>query len=90
MPLHLSGFNTLEPAKKQIVRKMLDNFLRKLDNTNADVHKLALTIKNIHKHQKGQKYEIQGTLTRPGRTSQASFTDFNVFSALDKVLHRIK
>jgi hypothetical protein len=90
--IKLVGFKDLEPAKLIVVKKIVGNYARKINDTVSEFQELSLHLKGIHGNEETgeSKFEIQGKLIMSGKNPcNAEVTDFNLFYALDKVLDRI-
>jgi hypothetical protein len=85
--IQLSGFSNIEPGKIIVIKKMVGNFIKKIGDENT---KLNVSLKEVHKTEKSQKYEIHGVLDTGGNIKQAEIVDYNLFFALNKVLSKLK
>lgn len=83
----LSGFTNLKPGQFTIIKKIVGTYIKKIGEEN---NKLNLTLKEIHKREKNQKYELKGILNNNGNKKQAEITDYNLFFALNKILNKLK
>lgn len=86
----LIGFKTLEPAKLVVVKKVVGNYAKKINEVIGPFNKLILHLKEIHKTaEANQKYEIQGKLELTSKQYNSEVTDYNLFFAIDKALSTI-
>ena len=85
--IQLSGFGDLDPGTLVIVKKIVGNFVKKLDNSSVKLH---LTLKPVHKTEQSQKYEIMGRMEVNNEVKRTEIVDFNLFFALNKVLNKLK
>ena len=83
----LSGFSDLDSGKLVIVKKMVGNFVKK---NGFDASKLNLKLKEVHKTENSQKFEVKGVFELEGKIKQAEIIDYNLFFALNKVLMKLK
>lgn len=82
----LSGFRELKRDELIIVKKIVGNFVRKLDASQAGFRKLSLQLKSIHNSQ----YEITGSMQMKESEYQAEVTEHNLFFTINKVLHKLE
>lgn len=80
----LSGFKELDPAQLIVVKKIVGNYVKKIDELHG-VKKLSLTLKPIHSKQ----VELHGTLDVEGDSKQAEVSDYNLFFALNTLLNKL-
>ena len=86
----LVGFSDLDGATKDVVRKMVGHWVEKETSARWGFQGLRITLKAVHKREKGELYEIHGHLLERGRKFHSELTDRNLFMALDEVLKKIK
>ncbi|MAG45486.1 MAG: hypothetical protein CMH63_01795 [Nanoarchaeota archaeon] len=84
--IQLNNFNGLEPGELTILKKVIGN------NANhfQDFTKLHLTLKEVHKTEKSQKYQIDAQLEIADKHYEAESTNFNLFFAINEVMDRLK
>ncbi|QQG38563.1 MAG: hypothetical protein HYS32_03070 [Candidatus Woesearchaeota archaeon] len=87
--MELSGFKYLDDSTRIIVRKIVGNHVKKMSNVVGDFEKLSLNLKDIHKTENAQKYQINGKLEINGKLYNSEVTDFNLFFALSSVLDKL-
>lgn len=83
--INLVGFKDLEPGKLVVVKKVVGNFVRKIQDHNKDFQQITITLKNIHE----SKFEIQSHLITNNNNYTSEVTDFNLFFALNKSLEKL-
>ena len=80
----LSGFRDLEPAHLIVVKKIVGNYVKKVDDLHY-VKQLSLNLKSLHNKQ----VEIHGKLDLGKDSLQATVNDHNLFFALNDVLNKL-
>lgn len=80
----LSGFKELDPAQLIVVKKIVGNYVKKIDDLH-EFEKLSLNLKTIHK----KKVQLQGKLDLKGDSRQAEVDEHNLFFALNTVLNKL-
>jgi len=84
--IQLSNFEELQPGELTILKKMIGNHANKF----YDFKKLHLTLKDIHKKEKSQKYQINAMLEVNNKIYESESTHFNLFFTINEVLDRLK
>ena len=86
----LAGFSDIDGASMAVVKKMVGHFVDKETSQRWGFQGLRITLKQVHKREKGELYEVHGHLLERGRKFHSEFTDRNLFVALDEILKKIK
>ena len=76
--IKLIGFEDLQPAQLIVVKKMVGNYAKKINDTKGAFSELAL--------EKEQENQLKVKCIMNEKTYQASDTNKNLFFALDKAL----
>lgn len=85
----LSGFSELDRAEMSILKKVVGGYARKFHDT-FDVEELKLTLKSVHKIEKAEKFEINASAIKDGKSVSSEITDKNLFFALDSALKKVE
>ena len=85
----LVGFRELEPAELIVVKKMVGSYARKMSDLKRDFENLTVTLKEIHKTPKSQKYELHGKVMVAGKPTNSEVVERNLFIALDAALRKL-
>lgn len=85
----LAGFKDLDHAELIVVKKITGSYTRKFSDALKDFESLSVTMKDVHKTPKSQKYEIHGKLMVGGKAHTSEVIDRNLFVALDSSLKKI-
>lgn len=83
--IQLIGFKELDPAKLIVVKKVVGNYVRKIEEKTHQFEKIAIHMKKIH----NSEYEIQTKTIVDGKPYNSELTDYNLFVALDKTLSKV-
>jgi hypothetical protein len=86
----LSGFKDIDGSSMFVVRKVVGNFVRKIQAICENFENLTLNLKPVHESEKTSKFEIHGKLIDNGKVHTAENTDRNLFFSLDKVLSKLE
>lgn len=81
----LSGFREVEPAKMIVVKKIVGNYIKRVQDRNVGFEKVSLTMKNVH----SSECEIKCSLHLNGKVYYSNHTGFNLFIVLDKSLNGV-
>ena len=84
--IELENFNELEPGELTILKKMIGNHANKFNNFT----KLYLHLKDVHKTEKRQKFQINAKLEVNGKYYESQSTNFNLFFGINEVLESLK
>jgi ribosome-associated translation inhibitor RaiA len=89
--ISLIGFSDENDATMVIVKKMVDNHVRKVIDGTFKFQSIAVSMKKIHQHadSKGGKVEIHVKLNDGGKLYTASVVDFDLYVAIDSVFKKI-
>ncbi|HDP73585.1 MAG TPA: hypothetical protein ENN46_01360 [Candidatus Woesearchaeota archaeon] len=88
--IELTGFSGIENAEKGIVRKMVGNYLNKLQNKNSEAKKLILKLKKVHETKDGGINEIKATLVVKDKEIHSESSERNLFIAIDQAMRKIE
>jgi hypothetical protein len=85
----LAGFKELDHAELVVVKKIVGSYARKMSDTEKDFENLTVTLKEVHKTPKSQKYEIHSKLLAGGNAHTTEAIERNLFIALDTSLKKL-
>ncbi len=85
----LVGFKEIEPAELIVVKKIVGGYARKLSDTVENFESLSMTLKEIHKTPKSQKFEIHGKVLAGGKSYNSEVVERNLFVVLDSTLKKL-
>lgn len=85
--INLVGFKDIEPQKLVVIKKVVGNFVKRLQNHyKEDFNNIVIDLKKIH----SSESEIFAKLTISNKIYNANITDFNLFFTLNKVLKKLE
>ena len=87
--IQLAGFARIDGASMEVVRKVVGTFSQKVGRHGL-VEGLKVTLKEVHKREKSELYEIHAHLFGKGHKFNASAMGRNLFMALDDALKRVE
>ena len=79
--INLVGFKDIEYEKLVVVKKVVGNFVKKIQDQNKDFQKITVTLEPVHK----SKYEIKLHLIINNKDYMSELIDFNLFFALNNL-----
>ena len=82
--IKISGFRDLDGGKMVVVKKIVGNYVKKIEERHASFREIYIHMKMIHNNQ----FEIQIKTTMEGDVKHFEVTDYNLFFALDNALNR--
>jgi ribosome-associated translation inhibitor RaiA len=85
----LVGFKPLDYAELIVIKKIVGNYARRFSDTFEGFEQLSLTLKEVHKTVKSQKYELNAKVMVKGRPYTSEVVDRNLFVALDSALQKV-
>jgi len=83
--INLIGFKDVEFGKLVVVKKIVGNFIKKIQDQNKGFEKITVTLKQVHE----SKHEIKSHLIIDNKDHISEITDFNLFFALNKSLDKV-
>lgn len=84
--MELSGFENLDPSTKIIIRKLIGNQVKKINDTTGDFDKLILNLNESDR----SHYSLSGTMEISGKVHSAEVDDSNLFFGLSRILDDLK
>ena len=87
--ISLNGFKELDGGSLIILKKLVGNHVRKISETCENFENLNLSLKNVHKTEGSEKYEVHAKLIDNGKVITSENTDRNIFFTVDKVLSSV-
>ena len=84
--IQLSNFEELEPGELTILKKMIGNHANKFH----EFKKLHITLKEVHKKEKSQKFQINALLEINNKLYESESTHYNLFFTINEVLDSLK
>jgi len=83
--IELSGFSNLEGGAMIVLKKIVGNYARKMNDRVDNLEKLSLHMKTVHDNQ----YELHAKMIENGKAVNSSITERNLFVAVDSSLKKI-
>ena len=73
--IQLIGFRELDPAKLIVVKKMVGNYVKKIEEKTHNFEKIAVHMKKIH----NAEFEIQIKAVVGGKPYNSELINYNIF-----------
>ena len=84
--IELINFHEFERDKLIVIRKIVGNFVKNLQEKYSDFEKLSLAFDSVH----DSKSEIKGGLKIGGKDYHSEVVNFNIFFAINLVLEKLE
>lgn len=84
--IELSGFSALDGAQMIVLKKIVGNYARKMEEKCKSFEALKLTMKPVGEE---KKYEFKGQVIDGGNIYPSSAIDYNLFVGIDSVLKKL-
>tara|TARA_Y100000310_G_scaffold236871_1_gene240127 strand:+ start:307 stop:600 length:294 start_codon:yes stop_codon:yes gene_type:complete len=84
--IELSGFSGIGGDRFIVVKKVIGNFVKNLQDKNSGFERLSLHLKIVH----GKEYELIGKLNSSGKMYNSEVVNFNLFYALNEILRKLE
>jgi hypothetical protein len=88
--IELSGFSHLDRDTMIVLKKIVGNYAKKFSEECKGFQKLSLKMKPVHAIDKSEKYELHAMVLDGGKNFNSTYTDKNLFFAVDKVFKKIE
>lgn len=88
--IELAGFDTLNSGEMVVIKKIVGNYVRRMEGMCKDFSGLKLRMKPLH--QTGEvvkKFELHGQLLAAGQVYPAEVVEHNLFVGVDAVLKKL-
>ncbi|MFH1175002.1 MAG: HPF/RaiA family ribosome-associated protein [archaeon] len=87
--IRLSGFRDLDHSDMIIVKKLIGNQVKKINSVIPDVTEFSVHLKEVHKIEDSQKYDLSVRLYTKGKHFTAEAIDKNLYVALDNACKKL-
>jgi hypothetical protein len=81
----LVGFRKYEPSKMIVVKKIVGNYIKKVQDRDIGFEKVSIGVKNVH----NSEVEIKCNLLIDGKSYNSKTTGFNLFIVLNEVMSNV-
>ena len=88
--IQLSGFSDLDLATIDIIKKNIERQFLKLEHYTKNLRQLKLTLKIIHKKEKGELYDVTASLNDNGKIYNSNAQERNLLSVVVKVIEKLR
>ena len=88
--IELTGFGGLNASEMIVVKKIVGNYARRLEDVCTNFNGLKLKLKPLHQAgDKVRNFELHGQVVDDGRVVPAGTTEHNVFVGVDSVCKKL-
>ncbi|MFC1801244.1 hypothetical protein ACFLZB_02180 [Nanoarchaeota archaeon] len=84
--IELSGFSSLDGGQMIVLKKIVGNYARKMEEQCKSFEALKLTMKPVGEE---QKFELKGQVIDGGNIYPSAVTEHNLFVGVDSVLKKL-
>ena len=83
--IELIDFKDIERDQLFIMKKIIGNFVKKVQDKNSDFEKLSIHLKRVH----NSEYELLGKLVIKSSVYSSEVVSYNLFYALNETLRKL-
>ena len=87
--LVLAGFRAIDGSSMDLVKKNIQNHMRRISELTKKMENLHITLKTLHEREKSEKYDIRTKLLDNGKVYVSHAIDRNLFAAIDAALEKL-
>ena len=88
--IELSGFSVLDSGEMIIVKKIVGNYVRKIEGMCRNFTGLKLRMKPLHQTgDKLKRFELSAQVHAGSQVYPANITEYNLFVGLDSVMKKL-
>ena len=87
--IELSGFKEVDGGSMVIVKKVVGNYVKKMNEITTKFEKLSLSMKKIEESDKSGRFQVQAKLMDNGKAITSDVTDVNLFVSIDQALSKV-
>ena len=88
--IQLAGFSILDKSELIVVKKVVGSYARKFADQFSGFQELHLTLKELHKREKSEIFQISGRVVIDGKTHAVENDDRNLFFCIDAVMKKLE
>ena len=92
--IELSGFKVVDEAEVSMVKEIIHKRMHRLMEHCKELTNIHVTLKELHKREKSEIYQIQAKVMDKGKTYASQVEDRNLMAAVDlafdKVTHELE
>lgn len=86
--ISLSGFSDFGGGDMVIVKKIVGNHVKKINELNKEFKNIKITLKTVHEIEDSKKFEIH-VLLSADKQYNTNITERNLYMGIDKALKKI-
>ena len=87
--IELAGFRDVDSSSMDILKKNINNHVKRLSELAKKLNRLHITLKKVHEREKGEKYDIHVKAIDNGKVFASHSIDRNLFAAVDIALEKL-
>ena len=87
--ISVSGFREIDSVTIPVMNKLIKAHAARINDLAKNMESLHISLKPIHKREKGEKYEIHAKVIDSGKVYVSKVTERNLLAALDKALNKV-
>lgn len=88
--IKLTGFKELDPGSLMVIKKIVGNYGKKFEGLCEKFEDLSVTLKEVHKTEASEKFELNAKLNDNGKTYASSVVDRNLYFAFDSAMKKLE
>ncbi len=87
--IELVGFKQVSMAEVVVVKKIVGQYTRKIQEHAKNFEKISIHLKEIHKIENSSKHEVHVKALDNGKSFSSEVVDKNIFVALDSAMRKV-
>lgn len=87
--IQLAGFRKIDSSSMIVLKKNIENHAKRIAELTKRLESLHITLKEVHKREKSEIYEVHAKIIDNGKVYASETTDRNLLIAVDDVLNKI-
>lgn len=87
--IELTGFRDIDSSSMAVINKIIGNHAKRIAELTKNMEKFHITLKEVHRREKSEKYEIHVNVLDSGKMFASEAIDRNLFTAIDLALNKM-
>lgn len=87
--IQLAGFSGLDGGQMVVIKKIVGNYAKRLNEICGKFESLSMTMKPVHETEASKIYEIHAKCMDSGKPVVSQVDDRNLFIAMDSALKKV-
>ncbi|MBT3408555.1 hypothetical protein HOK68_00230 [Candidatus Woesearchaeota archaeon] len=88
--ISLEGFKDVDNSEMTIIKKIVGNSTKKINDYCKSFEKFKVVLKNIHSTEGSKKFELNVSVLNAGQLTTSQVVDRNLFIGLSSAIRKIE